>query len=59
MGELIFIDVAAKRKDVSVQEAWDRYLEARDRAECSRDVSDGIAAGKAWRTFLELFAGKK
>lgn len=59
MGELISIDVASKRRDVTVQQAWDRYLEARDRAECSRDVSDGIAAGKAWRTFLELFAGKK
>lgn len=59
MGELIFIDVAAKRKDGNVQAAWDRYLAAREMAERSRDVSDGIAAGKAWREFLDLFAGKK
>ncbi|GJD41336.1 MULTISPECIES: hypothetical protein [Methylobacterium] len=35
--------------------AWDSYVRARDAAEHSRNLSDGIAAGKAWRTFLTLF----
>lgn len=55
MGELVFIDVAKRRKDVTVQEAWDAYLVARDQAERSRNIVDGIAAGKAWRQWLELF----
>lgn len=57
MGELVFIDVATKRRDVTVQEAWDRYLAARDRADETRHLEDGIAAGKAWREWVELFAG--
>lgn len=57
MGELVFIDVAAKRRDVNVQDAWDRYVTARDIAERTRDIQDGIAAGKAWRLWLDLFMG--
>jgi hypothetical protein len=55
MGELIFIDVAKREKDLTVQDAWDAYLVAREKVETSRDVMDAIAAGKAWRRFLDLF----
>lgn len=55
MGELVFIDVAQRKKNLTVQEAWDAYLAAREVAEKSRDIVDGIAAGKAWRQWLELF----
>lgn len=57
MGQLVFIDVAKRQKDQSVQAAWDAYVVARERAEKSSDVMDGVAAGKAWRDFLDLFVG--
>lgn len=34
---------------------WDEYLEAKDRADRTRRLEDGIAAGKAWAAFHELF----
>lgn len=39
-----------------LQCAWDDYLMARDQAERSRRLSDGILAGKMWRRFVYLFA---
>lgn len=36
-------------------EAWERYVAARNVAEATLRVEDGIAAGRAWRTFLDLF----
>lgn len=57
MGNVLFIDVARREKNLTVQTAWEAYIAARDKAEKSRDVMDGVAAGKAWREFLELFAG--
>lgn len=57
VGQLVFIDVAKRQKDQSVQAAWDAYVVARERAEKSNDVMDGVAAGKAWRDFLDLFVG--
>ena len=59
MGELVFIDVAAKKRDVTVQEAWDRFVEAKLRAERTLDLKDGIDSGKAYRQFIELYAVRK
>ncbi len=39
------------------QDAWDAYLVARDRAQKSNDINDGIAAGRAWKKFMECFTG--
>lgn len=58
MGDLVFIDVAKKRRNLTVQEAWEEYLAAKDRADATRAIEDGIRAGKAWGVWLELFAGK-
>lgn len=42
--------------DNELQCAWDDYLVARDEAERSSKISDGILAGKMWRRFIYLFA---
>lgn len=42
--------------DNELQCAWDDYLVARDEAERSKSISDGILAGKMWRRFIYLFA---
>lgn len=34
---------------------WREFLEARERAWNSRDLSDGIASGRAYAAFLEAF----
>ncbi len=34
---------------------WDAYLVARDRAATSGDITDGIAAGRAWSRWLATF----
>lgn len=55
MGELLFIDVAQRKRDERTQDLWNAYLAARDKAEASRNVQDGIAAGKAWAAWLDHF----
>ncbi len=42
--------------DNELQCAWDDYLEARDIADRTRIIRDGIIAGKMWRRFIYLFA---
>jgi len=42
--------------DNELQCAWDDYLEARDEANRTSRISDGIIAGKLWRRFIYLFA---
>jgi hypothetical protein len=42
--------------DNELQCAWDDYLEARDEANRTSRISDGIVAGKMWRRFIYLFA---
>ena len=58
MGKVVFIEEAARQRDVSVQEAWDRYVAAMLKSKETLRVEDGIAAGKAYRQFVELFARK-
>ena len=38
-----------------VHKAWDDYLAALERAQQSRDLRDGIEAGRAWARFLNEF----
>ena len=53
-----FLAVRAER-DASVEAAWQRFVEANEKAKATNDIRDGIAAGKAYRSFLELFEAKK
>lgn len=48
------IDLDAE-KERRIEETWRDYCEARMRAEATMAVEDGIAAGKAWRRWLDLF----
>lgn len=41
-----------------VSQRFARYLKARDRAESSRRLEDGVAAGLAWASFLRLFTAE-
>lgn len=35
--------------------AWQHYVAAAAKAQSTHDINDGIAAGRAWRQWLELF----
>ncbi|MEZ2132712.1 MULTISPECIES: hypothetical protein [unclassified Sinorhizobium] len=35
--------------------AWEEYVAAQRHAQLSGRIEDGIAAGKAWRRWLDLF----
>lgn len=41
------------------ERAWRRYCEARERAQRSNSIIDGIAAGRAWAEWLALFEQAK
>lgn len=54
-NKIVSIVAARAGRDVSEQDAWRTYCAARDRAERTKDIQDGIAAGKAWAEWLHLF----
>lgn len=45
--------------DIKLQRAWADYVSCRERAEASKNINDGIAAGNAWRRWLEMFTPKE
>lgn len=55
MGKVVLIEAARTERAISVEAAWQAYLVAREKADQTRNIEDGITAGKAWRAWLELF----
>lgn len=55
MAEVISFQDVARKRTVTEQDAWQRYVSARNRAETTGDIRDGIAAGQAWAAWLRLF----
>jgi hypothetical protein len=55
MDDSVILDGEENQRKAKLQELWKAYLEAKDRAEVSRDLSDGIAAGKAWAAWVIPF----
>jgi len=41
--------------EARVSRLWFEYTALRDKAEKSRDLRDGVAAGRAWALFLNEF----
>lgn len=59
MAKVISLKVATERRDVTVEEAWDRFVAAMQRSKETLRIEDGIAAGRAYRQFLEMYARNK
>lgn len=55
-GELISLDGARAARNETIEATWQRFVDAKMRAERSLRIEDAIVAGKAYRDFLELFA---
>jgi hypothetical protein len=43
-------------RDKRIDEAWAEYAAAAQKAQRTLDINDGLAAGRAWKRFLHLFA---
>ena len=56
MAKVISLKVATERRDVTVEQAWSRFVEAMQRSKETLRIEDGIAAGRAYRQFLEMYA---
>lgn len=54
-SKVVHIAAVREQRQVSEADAWQAYVIARDKAERTKDINDGIAAGKAWATWLRLF----
>jgi hypothetical protein len=55
MAELIVIEGRLSRRAQTVEQAWDAFVLASAKAKTSERLEDGIAAGKAYADFLDLF----
>ena len=56
MGEVVNINDAVKRRQETVEDAWERFKNAMLKSKETLRIEDGIAAGKAYRLFLEACA---
>jgi hypothetical protein len=55
---VVHLSVVHKRREIGVDEAWQRYVDASLKAKATLALEDGIAAGKAFADFVELFDRK-
>ena len=55
MQKILQLSIVKEERRLSVEEAWQRFVAAKERSEQTRALEDGIAAGKAYAAFCELF----
>ena len=58
MQKIVQLSIVKQERRLSVEEAWQRFAEASERAKQTLSIEDGIAAGKAYAAFCELFTRK-
>jgi hypothetical protein len=54
MRKVVELSVIKRQRSQSLEAAWERFVAADRLAKTSLQLEDGIAAGKAYREFLEL-----
>jgi hypothetical protein len=59
MGKVIAIEVVRNERRLTEQEAWQAFVDHMRRSKETLRIEDGIAAGKAYREFLELYGPRK
>lgn len=55
MTKVVELSIVKEQRRLSVEEAWQRFTIASDKAKSTGDIQDGIEAGKRYADFLELF----
>lgn len=57
MTVISLLDHKKHRLERQQEDAFREYVALADKAQTTRVISDGIAAGKAWHRFVNLFCG--
>lgn len=55
MGDLVVLDMAKRQRDRRADDLWEAYRLAAQKAQATLDIEDGLAAGVAWRAWLDHF----
>lgn len=55
MGDLVVLDTVKRQRDRRADDLWEEYRLAALKAQATLNVEDGIAAGRAWRNWLDQF----
>jgi hypothetical protein len=55
MTKIVQFSLVKEERRLTVEEAWQRFVDAKKRSEETLAIEDGIAAGKAYVAFCELF----
>ncbi len=55
MGDLVVLDMVKRKRDERADELWEEYRRAAQKAQATLDIDDGVAAGRAWRAWLDQF----
>lgn len=53
MGEVV--PLKPRPSDTEREKLWQEFVAAAEKAQKSLDIRDGLAAGRAWKKFLESF----
>lgn len=51
MSKIIDLNIVRQERRLSVEEAWERFAEAKRKAERTLKLEDGLASNKALREF--------
>lgn len=49
------IPLSPRPSDADREKLWQEFVAAAEKAQKSLDIRDGLAAGRAWKKFLESF----
>lgn len=55
MTKLVQLSIVKQERRLSVEEAWEAFVEADAKAKQTLLLEDGLRARRAYREFLELF----
>jgi hypothetical protein len=58
MQKIVQLSIVKQERQLSVEEAWQRFAAAAEKAKATMAIEDGIASGKAYADFLRLFDRK-
>lgn len=58
MTKVVNLSIVKREREVSIEEAWQRFVDAQERAKATLALVDGIAAGKAFAAFCNMFERK-
>jgi len=59
MTDIIHLAAERTARASSMDELWQRYIDAEAKAKRSLAIEDGIRAGKAWRAWVESFVERR